>query len=130
MTTINHTKDIDTKENNIYESKFWKTTPWNFRWLHIYETFKMNFYLNKVNKIIWFDYGEKVFWKESINTVQMWVWKQILWILKTWENKENLNMYELWFYWDEKKYENEEEFIKEINVAYSFKLGNILLEKE
>ena len=127
MTTTNHIKKTEVKENDIYESKFWKTTPWNIRWLPIFETVKVDFYLDEVNKIIWFNYNEKIFWKNSNNTVQMWIWNQILWILKTWEN---LNRYELWFYWNGKKYENINEFIKEINTWYSFKLDRILSNKD
>lgn len=132
MTNINHTKYSDKNENNIYESKFWKTTSWKIRWWAIYDTYVTESYvdknwneinniteifLDKFNKIIWLKSNQvnsgKIIWKSSKNKVMnLWIWNIVKSII------------------EEQKYENIEEFIKEINIGYSFKLDKILLNKD
>jgi len=110
-----------------YESKFWKTIPWSLRWNTLFEIYKSEFFLNEKNEIIWFKYNNRLFWKKSEIIIELWISNQILWILKTWEkDKSNWTQYELWFYWEEAWYENINELLKELTIAYSFKIKQII----
>ena len=109
----------------VYRSDFWETISWNFRWCALFETYNTKFYLNEINKIIWFNFEDWVFWEKSEKIIEMWISNQILWILKTW-NIKKLNKYSQAFYKNKKQYENINELLKEINIAYELKLNKIL----
>ena len=111
MTDLNYKEQQESylDENKIYESKYWKTVSWNIRWWAIFDTYNWKIYLDEISKIIWLGFNWEILWEESNNIKKIWIWNIVKSII------------------EEEKYENIDEFIKEINIAYSFKLDKILL---
>jgi hypothetical protein len=98
---------------NVYQSEFWQTESWFLRSWAMFDTYKAVFFLNNDNDIIWFKSDDinnwKLFWNNSnIETTKLWVWNIVKYII------------------EEEKFKSIEEFLKEINIAYSYRLKNIL----
>ena len=117
----------------IYESKFWKTISWNLRWWSMKYTYEANFYLNEKWHIIGLksekiNSGEIV-WEKTDSKIEMWIWNIVISILESWKQAEYYNNIYTASFQKEKKYETINEFMKELNIAYKYKLEKILNPK-
>ena len=95
----------------------WINRDWVLRGCAIFETFRerenVAFYLDNSNNIVWLKADVinnwTIFWKKTEKVItELWVWNVVKYIIET------------------KNYNEEEDFLAELNIAYKERLLDIL----